>query len=101
MERLNIILDEETSNLLRGKKNKSRYIREAIKVYNQCVTLDSMTTLKQVLLVQRDLLKEIDSKIDYMASNYLAGTPQNISPPQNKTVHEIKIPDEVNEAFKL
>lgn len=68
MERLNIILDEESSNLLKGSKNKSRTIREALKVYNQCVTLDSMTTIKQVLISQRDLLHELDSKIDYLAS---------------------------------
>lgn len=67
MERLNIILDEETSNLLKGSKNKSRTIREALKVYNQCITLDSMTTIKQVLIAQRDLIKELDSKMDYLA----------------------------------
>lgn len=67
MERINIILDEETSNLLKGSKNKSKTIREALKVYNQCVTLDSMTTIKQVLITQRDLIKELDSKMDYLA----------------------------------
>lgn len=67
MERLNIILDEETANLLKGSKNKSRTIREALKVYNQCITLDSMTTIKQVLIAQRDLIKELDSKMDYLA----------------------------------
>ena len=67
MERINIILDEETSNLLKGSKNKSRTIREALKVYNLCVTLDSMTTIKQVLIAQGELIKEIDSKLDYLA----------------------------------
>lgn len=67
MERINIILDEETSNLLEGKRNKSRIIREALKVYNQCVTLDSMTTIKQVLISQRDSIQELNSKLDYLA----------------------------------
>lgn len=67
MERINIILDEETSNLLKGKKNKSRYIREAIKVYNQCVDLDTFE--KQATMIARIGIrqKEMDGKLDYIA----------------------------------
>lgn len=67
MERINIILDEETSNLLKGIKNKSRYIREAIKVYNQCVTPDTAELQSKMMMRMGILLKEIDSKVDYLA----------------------------------
>lgn len=67
MERLNIILDEETSNLLRGKKNKSRYIREAIKVYNQCVTLDTFEKQAQMIARIGIRQKDMDEKLDYIA----------------------------------
>ena len=68
MERLNIILDEETSNLLEGKKNKSRHIREALKVYNQCITLDTFSKL--CVMVERIGIrqKDMDEKLDYLAT---------------------------------
>lgn len=66
MERINIILDEETSNLLRGKKNKSKYIRDCIRVYNQCVTPDTVELQTKMITRIGVLLKEIDSKMDYL-----------------------------------
>lgn len=67
MKKLLVCLDDETFNLLDGDANKSATIRSAIKLYKSDISTDSIEGLRRSYLAVGKQLKEIDSKLDYLA----------------------------------
>ena len=75
MTRLMITLDEESANLLDGKKNKAHIVREAIKLYNGSITTDTLDGIRAAFLQIRqeqekqheeltNMLFEMNEKLD-------------------------------------
>ena len=54
MTRLMITLDEESANLLDGKKNKAHIVREAIKLYHGDITTDTLDGIRAAFLQIRE-----------------------------------------------
>lgn len=96
MKKLLLTLDDETFNLLAKEKNKSQTIRDSIKIYKSDISTDTIQGFRAAFVLIKEQLKEIDSKIDYLAK----GSPRISPPTQKKESPKIIIPDEVNEAFK-
>jgi hypothetical protein len=68
MKKILITIDDETVTLLDSKVNKSEYVRQALKVYNEDISTETILTLKKQNKFLWDKLKDMDSKIDYIAS---------------------------------
>lgn len=68
MKRLIFNLDEETSNLLAKEKNKAETVRQAIKLYQSGITTDKLAEIRGSYQLLTKVIKELDSKIDYIAS---------------------------------
>lgn len=66
MNKLLIVLDEESSHLLKDIPNKSENIRQAIKLYNGHILPDTAEGLRASYKIIVKSLKEIDSKLDYL-----------------------------------
>jgi hypothetical protein len=77
MKRISVVVDEDTLNLLEGEVNKSDTIRKSLKLYNSAITPDTIEGFKAAFGILdkniknlENLIKEINSKIDYMAKKY-------------------------------
>jgi len=68
MKKLLITLDDDSSNLLAKKANKSAFVRQALKVYNEDISTDTIVTVLEQNKLLWVKLQDIDSKIDYIAS---------------------------------
>ena len=67
MKRISITLDEETLNLLAGKINVSETIRQAVKIYIGDISPDTIEGFRVAFTKVENRLKEIESKVDYIA----------------------------------
>lgn len=68
MNKVLITLDEETSKLLAGEKNKSKLVREAIKYIKLDISPDTVDGLRKSYTQLTRKLEDMDSKLDYIAS---------------------------------
>ena len=67
MRKLLITLDDDLSNLLAKYSNQNEIVRRALRLYIGDITTDDIEAIKSTYkIIARDL-KEIDSKIDYIA----------------------------------
>lgn len=77
MRRLNITLDEETDNLLKGKTNQADTVREAIRMYHGGITTDKLAGMqaafvqlrKQNLILQKEvaeLQEAVNDRLDWV-----------------------------------
>lgn len=69
MKKLLIVLDDETASLLANDKNKSETVREAIKYIKLDITPDTVDGLRKTYLTLIKAVREMDSKIDYLAKS--------------------------------
>lgn len=67
MKKLLVVLDDETSKVLEREINKSRFVREAVKYVSMDITPDTIEGMRSSYLMVAKQLKEIDSKLDYIA----------------------------------
>ena len=67
MKKLLITLDESTATLLADKANKAAFIRQALKVYNEDISTDTIVGLRDAYIKILRELKDLHSKIDYIA----------------------------------
>lgn len=68
MKKLLVVLDDETANLLANDKNKSDTVRQAIKYIKLDITPERLEGLRRSYIQLTNKLKEMDSKIDFIAS---------------------------------
>lgn len=75
MRKLLVTLDDELDNWLSGHINQTEVIREALRVYKGDIKTPTLDGIKQAFnqsqrntAIIKDYLKEIDSKLDYIAS---------------------------------
>ncbi len=75
MKKILVNMDEETFNLLEGETNRSETVRQSIRVYKGDIlpeTVEGMRAafgmLSKKISNTEDLIKEVDSKVDYIAS---------------------------------
>ena len=66
MKKLLVTLDEDTANLLSKQSNMSAYIRQALKVYNEDISTDTIVGLREAYKHILAELKDLHSKIDFM-----------------------------------
>lgn len=68
MEKLLVVLDDETANLLRNKKNKSAFVRESVKYMSMDMTPDTIEGLRVSYNQLAVKIKDMDSKLDFIAA---------------------------------
>lgn len=68
MRKLLVTLDDEADTLLAKEKNQTAVILEAVKLYKNNITTDKLEGMRATYVTIVKLLKEIDSKIDYIAA---------------------------------
>ena len=67
MKKLLVVLDDETSNLLADEKNKSALVREAVKYIKLDISPDTIDGLRRSYNQLARQIKEMDSKLDFIA----------------------------------
>lgn len=67
VRKLLITLDDETDNLLQGEQNQNETVRKAVRLYKSDITTDTLEGIRLSYKIITKALKEIDSKIDYLA----------------------------------
>lgn len=67
MKKKIIVFDDESAKVLETKINQSQYVREAVKYMSMDITPDTIDGLRKSYDAVKDKLKEIDSKLDYIA----------------------------------
>lgn len=94
MKKILVLLDDETANLLDGKKNKSKFIREAIKYISMDISTDTLDGMRQSYALVAKRLKEIDSKLDYLTGPVIsdAGLQGPIQPTEIATIPKPFVP---------
>lgn len=68
MRRLVINLDDDLDLWLSKKTNQNQIVRDALYLYKDDITTESIEGIRQTYTVIAKTLKEIDSKIDYIAN---------------------------------
>jgi hypothetical protein len=68
MRKLLVTLDDDLANLLAKYPNQNEVIRESLRLYIGNITTDTREGLRASFLVIAKGLKEIDGKLDYIAS---------------------------------
>lgn len=67
MKRMLITLDEETANLLDKKVNKSQAVRDALRVYNEDISTDTLEGMRQAFRITHKKLEELETQIVYLS----------------------------------
>lgn len=67
MRKLLINLTDEDANLLEGEDNKSETLRQALRLYKSDISTDTLEGFRVAFTETRRMLKEMDSKLDYIA----------------------------------
>jgi hypothetical protein len=62
-----IIFDDESCKVLEAQKNQSEYVRQAVKYMSMDITPDTIEGLRLSYSQIARMLKDIDSKLDYLA----------------------------------
>lgn len=62
MRRINISLDEETSNLLAKKTNQSETVREALRMYHGGITTDTLVGMRAAFIQLDKRLQEFEGR---------------------------------------
>lgn len=81
MKKLLVTLDDETANLLAHDKNKSATVREAIRYIKLDITPDTIEGLRKSYSQVARILKEMDSKLDYLAQKEESRKPHSTPGP--------------------
>jgi metal-responsive CopG/Arc/MetJ family transcriptional regulator len=67
MRKLLVTLDDELSTLLEGYPNQNEIVRKALRLYIGNISTDTVEGLRASYQMIIKQLKEIDSKVDYLA----------------------------------
>ena len=67
MRKLLVTLDDELSPLLAKYPNQSEIVRKALRLYIHDISTDDMAQIKASYKIIVSVLKDMDSKIDYLA----------------------------------
>ena len=67
MRKLLVTLDDDLSNLLAKYPNQNEIIRQSLRLYISDITPDTIEGLRASYTKVAKALKEIDSKVDYIA----------------------------------
>lgn len=67
MKKLLIVFDDETANLLSDYPNMSQIVRNATQLYIGHILPDTAEGMRMSFKIIAKALKEIDSKVDYIA----------------------------------
>ncbi len=67
MRRLVVTLDDELAPLLAKYPNQNEIVREALRLYIGDITTDTRQGIVTSYKIIAQMLKEIDSKVDYLA----------------------------------
>lgn len=68
MRKLLVTLDDELSKVLEGFPNQNEIVRKATRLYTSNITTDTVEGLRASYTIITKTLKELDAKIDYIAS---------------------------------
>lgn len=68
MKRVLISIDDEAAKELAKSKNQSETVRHALKVYQSGISTETFAGIAASYKLTEKRLKEIDSKLDYIAS---------------------------------
>lgn len=66
MKKFLLTLDEDSANLLKRQPNKSAYIRQALKIYNEDISTDTIAGLREAYKQIIVSLDDINKKLDYL-----------------------------------
>ena len=66
MKRKLITLDEETSNLLAKSPNASEMVRQALRVYKEDISTDTIAGMREAFRRLSEQNKELQSSVDYL-----------------------------------
>ena len=66
MKRILITIDEKTANLLEGSPNRSETVRQALKVYHEDISTDTLAGMRKAFRISLEKQEELETQIIYL-----------------------------------